>query len=118
MAGRFLDHDKFCRAFLQYRNTPPRKDKQYLQLRSFMVAIPRIPFLPTVAQFLVKPEWQRQAEVEQQAKTTQESITTYYNAHAHPLTEIGIGSNVAYPTSLYHSVKLWTYVAIYGIVTH
>ena len=40
-------------------------------------------------------EWQRKAEeVEQQAKTTQESITTYYNTHAHPLTEIGIGSNV------------------------
>ena len=69
-----------------------------------MVALPRIPrgipFLPTITHFLVKPELPGnagQAEVEQQAKTTQESITTYYNAHAHPLTEIGIGSNVAIP---------------------
>ena len=50
-------------------------------------------------------------KIEQQAKTTQESTTTYYNAHAHPLTEIGVGSNVAIQ---HPRTKLWD---IYGIVT-
>ena len=51
-SGHFLDHDKFCCALLQYRNTPSRKDELYLRLRSFMGALPRIPFLPTVAHSL------------------------------------------------------------------
>ena len=119
MVAGFLDHDKFCRAFLQYR-THPLERTNYLQLRSFMVALPRIPrgipFLPTITHFLVKAELPGnvgQAEVEQQAKTTKESITTYYNAHAHPLIEIWIGSNVAIQ---HPCTKLWT--QLYGIVTH
>ena len=41
----------------------------------------------------------------------QQSSTTYYNLHAHPLTEIEIGSNVAVQNP---RTKLWD---IYGIIT-
>ena len=46
-----------------------------------------------------------------QAKTTQQSMTTYYNAHVHPLVEIGVGFNVVIQNT---HTKLWD---IYGIIT-
>ena len=107
--GRFLDHDKFCRALLQYRNTPSNKDR--LSPAQKLYGSPTQDTLPAHRRSFSQ-EWQRKAEeIEQQAKTTQESTTTYYNAHAHPLTEIGVGSNVAIQ---HPRTKLWD---IYGIVT-
>ena len=86
----------------------------YLQPRSFMEAPPscRIPFLLTVVHSL-KSGNVRQNKLNSKLRqhSTQESITTYYNAHAHPLTEIEIGSNVAIQ---HPRTKLWD---IYGIVT-
>ena len=57
-------------------------------------------------------EWQRKAEVsERQVEATQQSSAKYYNQHAHPLTEIGIGSNVAIQNP---RKNLWD---TYGIIT-
>ena len=107
--GCFLDHDKFCHALLQYRNTFSRKDE--LSPAQKLYGSPTQDTLPA-HRHSFSQEWQRQVdEVEQQVKIIQESITTYYNAHAHPLTEIGIGSNVAIQ---HPCTKLWD---IYGIVT-
>ena len=52
--------------------------------------------LPSPHRRSFSQEWEHKTEeVERQAKNTQESTTICYNAHAQPLSEIGIGSNVA-----------------------
>ena len=61
---------------------------------------PRYPSCPSLLIFIRVVT----QEIEKQAKSTQESNTTYYNAHAHHFTEIGIGSNVAIQ---HPCTKLW-----------
>ena len=57
------------------------------------------------------PEWQRPiTTAEQQHQNTLESSAAYYNSHAHTLSDINIGSNVAIQNP---QTKAWD---IYGIV--
>ena len=107
--GRSLDYNKLCCVLLQYRNTPSRKDglspAQKLYGHPVQDSLPahRCSFLQ---------EWQRKAEVaEKQVEATQQSSAKYYNQHAHPLAEIGIGSNLAIQNP---RTKLWD---TYGIIT-
>ena len=104
--GHSLDHNKFCRTLLQYRNTPSCKDG--LSPAQKLYGHPVQDTLPAHRRSFSQ-EWQRKAE--QQAEATQQSSATYYNLHAHPLTEIEIGSNVAVQNP---RTKLWD---IYGIIT-
>ena len=107
--GRSLDEDKFCRALLQYRNTPSRRDG--LSPAQKLYGHPTQDILPAHRRPFAQ-EWQRKAEeVELQAQVTQQSTTDYYNTHAHPLADIDIGSNVAIQNP---HTKLWD---IYSIVT-
>ena len=107
--GRSLDEDKVCRALLQYRNTPSWRDG--LSPAQKLYGHPTQDILPAHRRSFAQ-EWQHKAEeVEQQAQVTQQSTTDYYNAHAHPLADIDIGSNVAIQNP---HTKLWD---IYGIVT-
>lgn len=107
--GRYINQDKLCRALLQYRNTPTRKDG--LSPAQKLYGHPVQDILPAHRRSFSE-EWQRKAEVaEQQVTQTLQSSATYYNKHAHNLQEIQVGSNVA----IYNSqTKLWD---IYGIVT-
>ena len=58
------------------------------------------------------PEWQRSdQEARQQKKEMSEKSQRYYNARAHALPEIQIGTNVAVQD---HRTKLWD---TYGVVT-
>jgi len=108
--GHSLDQNKFCRALLQYRNTPSRNDG--LSPAQKLYGHPTQDTLPAHRRSFSQ-EWQRTAEeIEKQSKNTQESTTTYYNAHAHHLTELDIGSNVAIQ---HPHTKLWD---TYSIITH
>ena len=107
--GRSLDDDKLCRALLQYRNTPSRKDG--LSPAQKLYGRPVQDTLPAHRRAF-SDKWQRSArEAEQQATSTLEKVESSYDAHAHNLPEIGVGSNVAIQNS---ETKLWD---IYGIVT-
>lgn len=106
--GHVLNQDKFCHALLQYRNTPSRRDG--LSPAQKLYGHPTQDTLPAHRRSFSQEWQQRTEEVEQQTKATQESTTAYYNTHAHPLTEITIGSNVAIHNP---RTKLWD---IYGII--
>ena len=107
--GRSLDDDKLCRALLQYRNTPSRKDG--LSPAQKLYGRPVQDTLPAHRRAF-SDKWQRSArEAEQQATSTLEKVESSYDAHAHNLPEIGVGSNVTIQNS---ETKLWD---IYGIVT-
>ena len=107
--GRTLDEEKLCRALLQYRNTPSRKDgvspAQKLYGRPVQDSLP-------AHRRSFSPEWQRKtAEVEQQLADTLKNSVQCYNAHARPLPDIHVGSSVAVQNP---QTKLWD---IYGTVT-
>ena len=81
--GHSLDEDKLSHALLQYRNIPSWRDG--LSPAQKLYGHPTQDVLPTHCGSFAQ-EWQHEAEeVEQQAQVTQQSITDYYNAHAHPL---------------------------------
>ena len=108
--GRSLNHDKFCWALLQYRNTPFCRDglspaqKLYRHPVQDIILAHRRSFAK---------EWQLKAEAaEQQAHKTSLSSETYYNQHASTLADIQVGFNVAIHNT---RTKLWDK---YGIVTH
>ena len=107
--GRNLDEEKLCRALLQYRNTPCRKDglspaqKLYRQPVQDMLPAHRRSFAP---------QWQRTTEdAERQAASTRDAAQKQYNASARSLREIQVGSNVAVQNP---RTKLWD---TYGVVT-
>ncbi len=105
-----LNEDKLCRALLQYRNTPSRKDG--LSPAQKLYGRPVQDMLPAHRRSFAE-EWQRSAnEAEQLATSNLEKAESAYNAHAHSLPDIRIGSNVAIQNS---ETKLWD---IYGIVTN
>ena len=107
--GRTLDEDKLCKALLQYRNAPFRKDGASPAQKLF--GHPVQDSLPA-HQRSFSPEWQRKtAETEKQLANTLEDSTKYYNTHSHPLPDIHIASNVAIQNP---QTKLWD---IYGTVT-
>jgi len=91
--GRSLDHEKFCRALLQYRNTPSRKDR--LSPAQNLFGNPVRDILPAHhCAFL--PGWQCPvATAEQQRHDNLESSAAFYNQHTHPLKDITVGSHVA-----------------------
>ena len=102
--GRSLDHEKFCRALLQYHNTPSRKDglspaqKLFAHLACSPSGLP-----PRMAVSV--------ATAEQQRHDNLESSAAFYNQHTHPLKDITVGSHVAIQNP---QTKAWE---IYGIVT-
>ena len=108
--GQSLNQDKFCRALLQYRNTPSRKDS--LSPAQKLYGGPVQDIIPAHHRSFSE-EWQHKAEAaEHQAQQTLKSSEEYYNQHAHTLQEIQIGSNVAIHNN---RTKLWD---IYGIVIY
>ena len=107
--GRFLDTNKLCRALLQYRNTPSRKDGLSPAQKLYGHPIQDI-LLANSRSFA--PEWQHStAEATDHANTTLENNRQYYNSSAHPLPEIKVGTNVAVQDP---RTKWWD---TYGIVT-
>ena len=107
--GRVLDNDKLCRALLQYRNTPSRKDG--LSPAQKLYGHPVQDILPVHRRSFSK-EWQQKfQEAEEQSRQALQASENFYNLHAHPLPDIRIGSHVAIQNT---QSKLWD---IYGIVT-
>ena len=105
--GRSLDHDKLCCIILQYRNTLCRKDG--LSPTQKLFGYPVQDILPAHHQSFL-PKWQCPMSIaEQQRQDTLQSSAAYYNSHAHPLSDIKIGSHVAIQNS---KTKAWD---IYGI---
>ena len=95
--GQALDNNQLCRALLQYRNTPSRKDglspAQKLYGRPVQDTFPAHPRS-------FSSEWQRTMEdAEQKAKSTLEKSAEFYNLHSRSLPEIRAGSNVAIQNS-------------------
>jgi len=108
--GRSLNHDKFCRALLQYRNTPSHRDG--LSPSQKLYGHPVQDILPAHRRSFAE-EWQNKVEAaEQKTNQTLQSSEAYYNQHAQYLPEIQVGSNVAIHNA---KTKLWD---IYGVVTH
>ena len=106
--NRQLNDNRLCRALLQYRNTPSRKDG--LSPAQKLYGHPVQDTLPAHCHSF-SPEWQRSSqEVDQQAAHTLHQAETFYNTHAHPLADIGIGSTIALQNQ---QTKLWD---IYGKV--
>ena len=106
--GRYMNEDKLCRALLQYRNTPSRKDG--LSPAQKLYGNPIQDTLPAHYSSFA-PEWQHSAqEAKQQAEATREASQRYYNTGAHPLPEIRVGTNVAVQD---HRTRLWD---TYGVV--
>ena len=105
---RCVNEDKLCRALLQYRNTPCRKDNTSPAQKLF--GHPIQDTLPAHRRSFA-PEWQKNyLDAEQQATDTLAKSRQFYNTHAHSLPEIQIGSPVALQNQ---QSKLWD---IYGTV--
>ena len=107
---RSLNHNKFCRALLQYRNILSHRDG--LSPAQKLYGHPGQDIIPAHCRSFAK-EWQLKAEAaEQQAHNTLLSSETYYNQHASTLPDIQVGFNVAIHNT---RTKFWD---IYSIVTH
>ena len=107
--GRYLDDVKLTRALLQYRNTPSRKDNLSPAMKLF--GKPIQDSLPAHRRSFSE-QWQRSTiEAEKQALPVKNKAETYYNQHAHTLSDISVGSHVAIQNS---DTKRWE---IYGVVT-
>ena len=105
---RNLNEDKLCRALLQYRNMPSRKDG--LSPAQKLFGQPIQDTLPAHRRSF-SPEWQKHMhEAEQQATNVLDQSETFYNTHAHSLPDIHVGSTVALQNP---QTKLWD---IYGTV--
>ena len=105
---RHLNEDRLCRALLQYRNTPSRKDGTSPAQKLF--GHPIQDSIPAHRRSFA-PEWQKSTqEAEQQATETLAQSKEFYNTHAHSLPDIQVGSKVALQNQ---QTKLWD---IYGIV--
>ena len=111
---RQLNDNRLCRALLQYRNTPSRRDG--LSPAQKLYGHPVQDSLPAHRRSFA-PEWQRSSqEADQQAAHTLRQSETYYNTHTHPLTDIEIGSAVALQNT---QTKLWdTYATVVAIGPH
>ena len=98
----------FVMLFLQYHNTPSRKDGLSPAQKLYGHAVQDI--LPAHHRSFSQ-EWQRKTqEAEEQAKQTLQSSESFYNTHAHPLPDIQVGPQVAVQNP---QSKPWD---IYGIV--
>ena len=105
---RQLNDNRLCRALLQYHNTPSRQDG--LSPAQKLYGHPIQDTLPAHCRSF-SPEWQRSLqEANQQASYMLHQSETFYNTHAHTLTDIKIGSTVALQNQ---QTKLWD---IYGKV--
>ena len=106
--GRSLDENALTRALLQYRNTPSRKDG--LSPAQKLFGRPIQDTLPAHRRAF-SSEWQKTTrELERHVEVSQETTEAYYNRHAHSLSDISVGSNVAVHNG---DTKQWD---IYGIV--
>lgn len=108
--SRSLNTDTMCRAILQYRNTPSRKDgrspAQKLYGRPIQDTLP-------AHRRSFAPEWQRSAiDAEQMAANTLAQSESYYNTHTQDLADIQLGSTVALQNP---RTKLWD---IYGTIVN
>jgi len=108
--NRSLNLGVMCRALLQYRNTPSRKDGQSPAQKLYSRPIQDT--LPAHRRSFA-PEWQRSTlEAEQLAEHTLTQTEESYNRHARNLQEIYVGSTVALQNP---RTKLWD---IYGSVVN
>ena len=107
-----LDKSKLARALLQYRNTPSRRDG--LSPAQKLLGKPVQDTIPAHRRAFA-PQWQKAStNLDKQDPESSNTVINqhYYDLHAHPLSDIQIGSNVAIQNS---TTKRWD---IYGIVTH
>lgn len=104
---RSVDQDILARALLQYRNTPCRRDGRSPAQKLY--GSPVQDSLPAHRRSF-SPEWQRPIDTER-AKEVLQKAESFYDQHAHSLTDMAPGAQVAIqnPTS-----KVWD---VYGIVT-
>ena len=91
--GRTLNEDKLCRALLQYRNAPSRKDG--LSPAQKLYSHPIQDTLPAHHTSFAPLRQQSEGEAATKFKASVESSRRYYNRAAHPLPEITVGTNVA-----------------------
>ena len=109
--GRSVDVDKLCRALLQYRNTPSRRDNKSPAYKLF--GHPIQDSVPAHRRSFAG-EWQSVTEnvtSEHKATKSLEQSENYYNRNAHHLSDIVVGNRVAIQN---HVTKAWD---IYGVVT-
>ena len=103
------DWERLCRALLQYRNTPCRKDAVSPAQKLF--GHPVQDHLPAHCRSF-SPEWQKAAQaIEAAGDVSLGNAQMAYNQHAYPLPELSVGAHVAIQNS---NSKLWD---IYGTVT-
>ena len=106
---RYLNDNELCRALLQYQNTPSRRDG--LSPAQKLYCHPIQDTFPAHRRSF-SPQWQHSSqEADWQASHTSTQSEKFYSTHAHPLTDINIGSTVAIQNQ---QTKLWE---IYGMVT-
>ena len=106
--NRYLNEDQMCRALLQYRNTPSRKDN--LSPAQKLYGRPVQDTIPAHRRSFAQ-EWQLSAhEAEQLATHTLKQSELYYNTHTRSLPDIQVGSSVALQNA---RTKLWD---IYGSI--
>ena len=93
--GYSLDEDNFYRALLQYRNTSSWRDGLYPAQKLY--GHPTQDILPAHRRSFAQ-KWQLKKSTSKLKSHSSLQLTSYYNAHAHPLADIEISSNVAIQT--------------------